>query len=119
MAKNKRLSKDQQRKAKLAKRHAPAPIAINPLWRTPARIQKTDEYVPIVFRTELKFHEADVMSDKKLTDAPGPRRPGKARPGDLAADTLRPGDQGRRHTRGRPGRGLRRLEHSPQLDTAG
>jgi hypothetical protein len=66
MSKKKRLSHDQKRKAKLAKEARKNPKS-NPLAYTGNKY-KTDEFVPIVFETELAIHEADVMTGRVLTD---------------------------------------------------
>jgi hypothetical protein len=67
MAKKDRRSRDQKRKAKLAKEARRAHGATSSLAYTGNKY-KTDEYVPLVFRTELAIHEADVMTGRELTD---------------------------------------------------
>jgi hypothetical protein len=66
MGKNKNLSRDQKRKAKLAKR-AKRSGPFSSLAYS-GRKYKTDELVPVFFRTETGIYEAFVMRERKLTD---------------------------------------------------
>jgi hypothetical protein len=67
MAKKDRRSRDQKRKAKLAKEARRARGTTSSLAYTGNKY-KTEEYVPLMFRTELAIHEADVMTGRELTD---------------------------------------------------
>src|SRR5205823_8540539 len=62
----KRLSKDQKRKAKLAKRasRAPQPLAL----AYTGNKYKTDELVPVFHSTEVGIYETFVMTNRQLTD---------------------------------------------------
>ena len=65
MGKNDRLSRDQKRKAKLKKRGAlrkHEPLAYS------GKKYKTDEFVPVIYRTELGIYESYVMCERELTD---------------------------------------------------
>lgn len=66
MAKKSRLNRDQKRKAKVTKeRKAHQDSGVLPYK---GNTYKSPELVPTVFRTELGIHEADVMSERSLTD---------------------------------------------------
>jgi hypothetical protein len=91
MSKRDRRSRDQKRKAKLAKRAHKAREHTSALAYTGTKYKK-DEYVPLVFRTELGIHEADVMTDRKLTDRDVQRALEKLVL-ELRQDTLPPPDQ--------------------------
>jgi hypothetical protein len=66
MGKHDRLSRDQKRKAKLKKRsersHKHESLAYA------GKKYKTDEFVPVFYRTERGIYESYVMCDRKLTD---------------------------------------------------
>ena len=66
MGKHDRLSRDQKRKAKLKKRsertHKHESLAYA------GKKYKTDEYVPVFYRTERGIYESYVMCDRELTD---------------------------------------------------
>jgi hypothetical protein len=69
MSKKNRLSRDQKRKAKLAKqaqktraRMPPSPLAYA------GNKYKKDEYLPLVAEAEMAVHEVDVVSGKRLRD---------------------------------------------------
>ncbi len=66
MGKNDRLSRDQKRKAKLKKRGERS--ARHESLAYHGKKYKTPEFVPILHRTEIGIHEADVMLDRDLTD---------------------------------------------------
>ncbi len=66
MGKKKRLSHDQKRKAKLAKRAAKAPQVVDLAYR--GNRYKREDLVPIFFQTELGIYQAHVMPGKELTD---------------------------------------------------
>ncbi len=66
MAKKDRLSRDQKRKAKLAKQARRAPPTSPLAYR--GNKYKTDELVPVFFQVETGIHEADVMTGRRLTD---------------------------------------------------
>jgi hypothetical protein len=67
MSKKNRLSRDQKRKAKLAKETRRARGQMSALAYTGSKYKK-DEYVPLVMATEQAIHEADVMTERELTD---------------------------------------------------
>jgi len=66
MGKNDRLSRDQKRKAKLKKRAERSrnhePLAYS------GKKYKTDEFVPVIYRTELGVYQSYVMCERELTD---------------------------------------------------
>src|SRR5947207_12778197 len=62
----KRLSKDQKRKAKLAKRASRAPQPLAHAYS--GNKYKTDELVPVFHRTEVGIYETFVMTNRQLTD---------------------------------------------------
>jgi hypothetical protein len=66
MGKNDRLSRDQKRKAKLKKRaersRNPESLAYS------GKKYKTEEFVPIFYRTEIGIYESYVICDRELTD---------------------------------------------------
>ncbi|MBL8793481.1 MAG: hypothetical protein JNM56_06235 [Planctomycetia bacterium] len=66
MAKKSRLSRDQKRKAKLSRERKVHPGSVVAPYTGNAF--KSDELLPTVFHTELGIHEADVMSQRGLTD---------------------------------------------------
>src|SRR5438270_169153 len=66
MGRKNRLSRDQKRKAKLAKQAKKASPA-NSLAITGNRY-KTEELLPVVMRTEVGIYEAYVMTGRTLTD---------------------------------------------------
>jgi hypothetical protein len=66
MSKKKRLSHDQRRKAKLAKRPKSPPQSSSLAYS--GNRYKTDEFIPAVQRTEVGIYETFVMTDRKLTD---------------------------------------------------
>jgi hypothetical protein len=68
MSKKDRRSHDQKRKARLAKKARRAHTHASPLAYRGNKY-KTDAYLPLVFRTELAIHEADVISRRQITDA--------------------------------------------------
>lgn len=66
VAKKSRLSRDQKRKSKLTrerKEHRESRVL-----PYKGNTYKSPELIPTVFRTELGIHEADVMSERSLTD---------------------------------------------------
>jgi hypothetical protein len=69
MAKKKRLSRDQQRKAKLSERARKAhlPPSQSELAYTGNRY-KRDELIPVFFHTETAIYEVFVMTDREITD---------------------------------------------------
>jgi hypothetical protein len=67
MAKNKRLSHDQKRKAKLAKQARKAAQDVSPLAYE-GKKYKRDELVPVFLQTETGIYEAYVMTRRQLTD---------------------------------------------------
>ena len=66
MGKNARLSRDQKRKAKLARR--PDRPGSKSVLAYEGKKYRSDELVPVVFRTEVAIYEADEMQDRCLTD---------------------------------------------------
>jgi hypothetical protein len=66
MAKKKRLSRDQKRKAKLAKDAKRSQTKIS--LAIHGDKYKTDELTPVYLATETGIHETDVMTGGKLTD---------------------------------------------------
>ena len=66
MGKNDRLSRDQKRKAKLKKRGERS--ARHESLAYHGKKYKAPEFVPILHRTEIGIHQADVMLDRDLTD---------------------------------------------------
>jgi hypothetical protein len=66
MAKKKRLSHDQKRKAKLAKRTQRAPQEVSLAYT--GKKYKKDKYVPHLMATETAIYEAYVLSNRQLTD---------------------------------------------------
>ncbi len=66
MSKKKRLSHDQKRKAKLAKRAAKAPQVVDLAYRGDR--YKRDDLMPIFFQTELGIYQAYMMSGKTIND---------------------------------------------------
>jgi hypothetical protein len=66
MAKKKRLSRDQKRKAKLSERARRRPEKI-PLAYEGDKYKK-DEYVNVFLHTELGIHEVDVVLGRKMPD---------------------------------------------------
>jgi hypothetical protein len=65
----KRLSHDQKRKAKLAKRARKAPPLAGPSpLAYKGNTYKSPEYVPVVHATETGIYQAYVMSERQLTD---------------------------------------------------
>jgi hypothetical protein len=66
MAKNDRLSRDQKRKAKLKKR--PTRSRGHESLAYKGKKYKTDEFVPIFYRTERGVYESYVICDRELTD---------------------------------------------------
>jgi len=66
MGKKKRLSHDQKRKAKLAKRAAKAPQTVDLAYQ--GSRYKRQDLVPIFFQTELGIYQAHVMSGRTLID---------------------------------------------------
>jgi hypothetical protein len=66
VAKKKRVSHDQKRKAKLAKRASRAPLHEDLAYR--GKKYQTEELVPVFFRTEQSIYEAFVMTERRLTD---------------------------------------------------
>jgi hypothetical protein len=68
MSKHNRLSRDQKRKAKLAKQARRGQAHVSLLAYRGNKYKK-DEYVPLVFATERAIHEVDVLADRQLTDA--------------------------------------------------
>lgn len=67
MAKNKRLSHDQKRKAKLAKQARKVAQDLSPLAYE-GKKYKRDDLVPVFLQTEIGIYEAYVMTERKLTD---------------------------------------------------
>jgi hypothetical protein len=69
MSKKNRLSRDQKRKAKLAKQvqKARARMPPSPLAYAGNKYKK-DEYLPLVAEAEMAVHEVDVVSGKQLRD---------------------------------------------------
>jgi hypothetical protein len=67
MAKKKRLSRDQRRKAKLTERARKSPAASSLAYTGDK--YKTDELTPVFLRTETGIYETYVMTDRQLTDA--------------------------------------------------
>jgi hypothetical protein len=67
VSKKDRRSRDQKRKAKLAKEARKHPASAAPIPYTGSKYKK-DEFTPLTFRTEIGIHEADVMTGRKLTD---------------------------------------------------
>src|SRR6266851_2238058 len=63
---NKRLSRDQKRKAKLAAKIKRQPTQSSLAYS--GTKYKSDEYVPLVFATERGIYESYVVSNKKLID---------------------------------------------------
>lgn len=63
----KRLSRDQQRKAKLAARAKKHP-GPTPSMAYSGNTYRKDEYVPIVMHTEIGLIEADAVTGNRLTD---------------------------------------------------
>jgi hypothetical protein len=66
VGKKKRLSRDQKRKAKLAKKAAKSP-KVNSLAYEGHKYQ-TEELIPLVKETELGIHQAYVMTNRRITD---------------------------------------------------
>src|SRR5437667_4650322 len=66
MAKKKRLSKDQKRKAKRIERASRGPLPLALAYK--GNKYKTDELIPIFHRTEVGIYETYVMTDRQLTD---------------------------------------------------
>jgi hypothetical protein len=66
MSKNNRLSRDQQRKAKLKKRAARSTRHESLAYR--GSKYQTEEYVSVMHRTETGIYESYVVLDRKLTD---------------------------------------------------
>lgn len=66
MGKKQRLSHDQKRKAKLAKRAVKAPQALDLAYR--GNRYKREDLLPIFFQTELGIYQAHVMSGSTLID---------------------------------------------------
>jgi hypothetical protein len=66
VAKKSRLSRDQKRKSKLTReRKEHRESSVLPYK---GNTYKSPELIPTLFRTELGIHEADVMSERSLTD---------------------------------------------------
>lgn len=66
MSKKKRLSHDQKRKAKLAKRAAKAPRVVALAYHGDR--YKRENLVPVFFQTELGIYQAYVMSSQTIND---------------------------------------------------
>jgi hypothetical protein len=67
MSKNKRLSRDQKRKAKLAKEARKAREDTSPLAYE-GKKYKRDDLVPVYLATETAIHEVFVITQRQLTD---------------------------------------------------
>jgi hypothetical protein len=67
MSKNKRLSRDQKRKAKLAKEARKAREDTSPLAYE-GKKYKRDDLVPVYLATETAIYEVFVMTERQLTD---------------------------------------------------
>jgi hypothetical protein len=69
MAKKKRLSRDQKRKAKLSERARKGPASSSQsALAYSGNKYKTDELIPVIMHTETAIHEMDVMTDRTITD---------------------------------------------------
>jgi hypothetical protein len=64
----KRLSHDQKRKAKLAKRARKSPPATTSSLAYTGNKYKTEEYAPVMHATETGIYQAYVVTDRQLTD---------------------------------------------------
>jgi hypothetical protein len=66
MSKKARLSRDQKRKQKLAKRQSREPLRQSPAYT--GNRYKSEEFARPLFRTEGAIYEGYVMSDREMTD---------------------------------------------------
>lgn len=67
MSTKSRLSRDQKRKAKLAKRAEKRPA--NEVLPYEGRMYQSDEWVPHVYQTELAIYETILLSQRRLTNS--------------------------------------------------